>query len=199
MIFDVKLGENYRRKARLVAGGHKTGVPTSITYSSVVSRDSVRICLLAAALNGLDVLACDIKGAYLTAPARENVVTAAGKEFGPLWKGKLLLITRALYGLKSAGAAIRAYLAEHLHSMDYRPSYADPDVWMRPAVKPNGETYYEYLLAYIDDLLSISFKPMKTMLQVKAKFKLKGNKIAPPEDYLGAVEENAGPSRRTST
>ena len=60
MIFDVKLGENYRRKARLVAGGHKTGAPTSITYSSVVSRDSVRICLLAAALNGLEVLAREL-------------------------------------------------------------------------------------------------------------------------------------------
>ena len=187
MIFDVKLGENYRRKARLVAGGHKTGVPTSITYSSVVSRDSVRICLLAAALNGLDVLACDIKGAYLTAPAREKVVTTAGEEFGPELKGKLLLITRALYGLKSAGAAFRAHLAEHLYSMSYVPSYADPDVWMRPAVKPNGEKYYEYLLAYVDDLLSISFDPMKTMLLIKEKFTLKGDKIAPPEDYLGAV------------
>ena len=60
MIFDVKLGENYRRKARLVAGGHKTEAPASITYSSVVSRDSVRIALLIAALNDLDVLACDI-------------------------------------------------------------------------------------------------------------------------------------------
>jgi hypothetical protein len=187
MIFDVKLGENYRRKARLVAGGHKTGAPTSITYSSVVSRDSVRICLLAAALNGLEVLACDIKGAYLTAPAREKVVTTAGEEFGPELRGKTLRITRALYGLKSAGAAFRAHLAEHLHSMDYRPSYADPDVWMRPAVKKNGETYYEYLLAYVDDLLSISMDPMKTMRQVQKKFKLKGDKIAPPEDYLGAV------------
>ena len=36
MIFDVKLGENYRRKARFVAGGHKTGAPSSITYASVV-------------------------------------------------------------------------------------------------------------------------------------------------------------------
>ena len=187
MIFDVKLGENYRRKARLVAGGHKTGVPTSITYSSVVSRDSVRICLLIAALNGLEVLACDIKGAYLTAPAREKVCTTAGEEFGPELKGKLLLITRALYGLKSAGAAFRAFLAEHLHSIGYQPSYADPDVWMRPAVKPNGEKYYEYLLAYVDDLLSISFDPMKTMLRIKDKFELKGNKIEPPTDYLGAV------------
>ena len=77
LIFDVKLGENYRRKARFVAGGHQTGAPSSITSASVVSRDSVRICLLLAALNGLDVLACDIKGAYLTAPVREKVVTTA--------------------------------------------------------------------------------------------------------------------------
>jgi hypothetical protein len=195
MIFDVKLGENYRRKARLVAGGHKTGVPTSITYSSVVSRDSVRICLLAAALNDLSVLACDIKGAYLTAPSREKVATTAGEEFGPELQGKTLLIVRALYGLKSAGAAFRAYLAEHLYSLDYRPSYADPDVWMRPAVKPNGDEYYEYLLAYVDDLLSISWEPMKTMQRIKDKFTLKGNKIAPPEDYLGAVlREMATPS-----
>jgi hypothetical protein len=39
MVFDVKLGENYRRKVRLVADGHKTDAPTStITYSSVVSK-----------------------------------------------------------------------------------------------------------------------------------------------------------------
>jgi hypothetical protein len=196
MIFDIKLGENYRRKARFVAGGHKTGAPSSITYASVVSRDSVRICLLVAALNGLDVLSCDIKGAYLTAPAREKVVTTAGPEFGPELEGKMLRITRALYGLKSAGAAFRAHLAEHLHSMSYRPSYADPDVWMRPAIKRNGDRYYEYLLAYCDDLLSISMKPMKTMLQIKEKFELKNDKIAEPEDYLGAtlskMQNNSG-------
>ena len=31
LIFDVKMGENFRRKARLVAGGHKTSTPTSLT------------------------------------------------------------------------------------------------------------------------------------------------------------------------
>ena len=41
MIFDIKMGENFRRKARMVAGGHMTETPSSITYSSVVSRDSV--------------------------------------------------------------------------------------------------------------------------------------------------------------
>ena len=93
----MKLGENYRRKARLVAGGHKTEAPASITYSSVVSRDSVRIALLIAALNELDVLSCDIQNAYLTAPCREKVYTVAGDEFGSD-SGKTMLITRALYG-----------------------------------------------------------------------------------------------------
>ena len=61
MIFDVKLGENFRRKARLVADGHMTKTPTSMTYSSVVSRDSIHICLLLAALDDLDIRCADIK------------------------------------------------------------------------------------------------------------------------------------------
>ena len=40
IVFDIKLGENFRRKARLVADGHKTDPPSSVTHSSVVSRDS---------------------------------------------------------------------------------------------------------------------------------------------------------------
>ena len=67
MIYDIKLGENFRRKARLVAGGHKTVAPASITYSSVVSRDSVRFTLTVEALNDLDILAFDIQNSYLTA------------------------------------------------------------------------------------------------------------------------------------
>ena len=145
MIFDVKMGENFRRKARMVAGGHKTEAPASITYSSVVSRDSVRIALTIAALNGLEILACDIQNAYLTAPCREKIWTIAGTEFGSKC-GHLMLISRALYGLKSSGAAFRALLAEILHELGYTPSKADPAVWMRPAVKPNDFEYYEYIL-----------------------------------------------------
>ena len=43
MIFDVKFGDNLRRKVRLVAGGTMTDTPNTLTYSSVVSRDFVRI------------------------------------------------------------------------------------------------------------------------------------------------------------
>ena len=40
MIFNIKMGES-RRKARMVAGGNTTEVPATLTYSPVVSRDSV--------------------------------------------------------------------------------------------------------------------------------------------------------------
>ena len=40
LIFDIKLGENFRRKSRYMTGGHTTETPASLTYSSVVSRDS---------------------------------------------------------------------------------------------------------------------------------------------------------------
>ena len=54
MIFDVKM-ENFRKKAKLVAGGQMKNVPTEVTYSSVVSRETVRIALTISALDDLQV------------------------------------------------------------------------------------------------------------------------------------------------
>ena len=186
IIFDVKMGENFRRKARMVAGGHVTETPSALTYSSVVSRDSVRIALTIAALNDLKVLACDIQNAYLTAPCREKIWTIAGPEFGPEDCGKKMLVVRALYGLKSSGAAFRAFLAEKVYDLGFTPSKADPDVWMRPAIKENGFKYWEYLLTYVDDCLCISHAPDKVLTGIAGKFTLKDNKMDEPEMYLGA-------------
>jgi hypothetical protein len=185
LIFDIKPSEGFRRKARYVAGGHKTSSPTSITYSSVVSRDSVRIVLLVAALNGLEMSSCDIKNAYLTADCREKILIKAGTEFGER-QGQWLMVRKALYGLKSSGAAFRSFLAEHIHDLGFMPSRADPDCWMRPATKPNGFEYYEYMLVYVDDILVASHDPTPVMEGIKKRFELKGNKYAEPTDFLGA-------------
>jgi hypothetical protein len=81
LIFDVKMVENFRRKACFLAGGHMTKVPeTLITCSSVVSRDSACIALTIAALNDFQVMACDIQNAYLTADCREKIWIVAGSE-----------------------------------------------------------------------------------------------------------------------
>jgi hypothetical protein len=70
MIFDVKR-KDFRCKACLVAGGHTTAAPAIITYASVVSREPVRIALLLAALNHVEVKTADIANAYITAPCSE--------------------------------------------------------------------------------------------------------------------------------
>ena len=65
------MGKNFRRKVLFVVDRNKTKTPAVMTYSSVVSRDSVRIILSISALNDLDMLACDIKNSYITADCRE--------------------------------------------------------------------------------------------------------------------------------
>ena len=186
MIFGVKIGENFRRKAHLVAGGHTTDAPATLTYSSVISRDSVWIALTIAALNGLEVMACNIQNEYLTASCREKIWTRAGPEFGSE-SGMIMLIRKALYGLKSSGAAFGAHLAETLYDIGFVTTQANPDVWRRPAVKEDGFEYYEYVLCYVDDIVAISHKAKDALKAVQAIFKLKDDKIEPPDMYLGAA------------
>ena len=179
------MGEGFRCKARLVAGGYKTKTPAALTYSSVVSRDSVHIAFLVAALNDLQVLACDIQNAYLSAPCREKIWTRAGPEFRTE-KGKIMIVKMALYGLKSSGADFRSILANQLHEMNYVPTKADLDVWLRPAVKLDGFEYYEMVLCYVNDILCVLHKPLYTMESISKTFTLKDNKVEPPDIYLGA-------------
>ena len=123
IVWDVKLEENLRRKAV----GYTTDAPSSITYSSVVSRDPVRIALTIAALNGLDILLCDIQNAYISTPCQDMIYTIARKEFGS-GNGKMMLIVRALYGFKSSGTLFRSMLANTLYEFGFKPTLADPDV-----------------------------------------------------------------------
>lgn len=183
MVFDIKM--DFTRKARLVAGGHKTEPPASITYASVVARDSVRIAFLVAALNELDILAGDVQGAYLNAPCREKVYTICGPEFGE-YQGRIAIIQLALYGLKSSGYAWRSHLAETLRMMDFTMCYADNDVWMRAAEKLDGTKYYEYVLVYTDDILVLSMRPHDVMSALDQHYVIKPNSIGPPTQYLGA-------------
>ena len=82
MTFDVKIVD-FRRKKRYVAQGNMTETSATLTYASVVSRESVMIALTLAALNDLEVKTAEIKNAYLTAPVTENIRTILGPEFGP--------------------------------------------------------------------------------------------------------------------
>ena len=47
-------------------------------------------------------------------------------------------------------------------------------MWLRPAVKPNGQEYYEYILCYVDDILTISHKATQVLEDLQVCFQIKG-------------------------
>ena len=100
LIFAVK--HDGRHKARLVAGGHLTPDPIESIYSRVVSIRSLRLVIFLAKLNNLEVWGADIGNAYFVSKTNEKLYVVAGPEFEEL-EGHILVIYKALYGLKSSG------------------------------------------------------------------------------------------------
>ena len=135
-----------------MVGGHLPDVPTYMTYSIVVSRDTVRIGFLMATLNNLDVLAGDIQNAFLEAPTKEKIFLYAGDE----WKAdkdRVVIVVRALYGLKYSALQFRNCLVETLgNRLGYKSDLADPDLWYIPMTDVEGFGYYASILLYVDYL-----------------------------------------------
>ncbi|KAI2502112.1 Reverse transcriptase (RNA-dependent DNA polymerase) [Fragilaria crotonensis] len=182
-VFDIKM--DLTRKARLVARGNMTEATKEQTFASVVSRDTVRLFFLLAALNDLDLLSCDIQNAYLAAPNKEKVWTKFTDQLGPEYNGKRAIIAKALYGLRSSGRSFRDYLAKNLRELGFASSKADPDLWMKAAVKPNGDKVYEYVISYVDDLIFQGIDPEGFMDALGQRFTLKPGSIKEPDTYLG--------------
>ena len=189
LVFDVRM--TLERKARWVKDGHRTPEPDNSTYAGVVSRESVRIALTYAALNNLDVCACDIQNAYLQSPSSEKHYIICGPEFGLENVGKRAKIIRALYGGKSAGADYWRHVRKAMDEMGFMSCKADPDVWFRSSVKEDGTDYYQYVLLYTDDILAIMEYPERFIREELSNcFVVKPNSIGPPTQYLGNKVSN---------
>ena len=169
MVFDVK--HDLRHKCRLIAGGHLTTPNGDTSYSSVASLRSIRLVTFAAELNGLELEAADVGNAYLEATTNEKVCFVAGPSFAQYGlENHLLIIDKALYGLRNSGACYHAKWADSMNNFGFFPSRADPDVWMRD----KGD-HYEYVVVYVDNLLYAGKDASGFWGEVKSmSYKLKG-------------------------
>jgi hypothetical protein len=152
LVFDVK--HDGRHKVRCVADGHLTDIPVDSVYSGVVSLRGLRIMLFLAELNDLEVWATDIGNAYLEAHTKEKLYIIAGSEFGDK-QGRILIIKKALYGLRSSGKRWHERFADCLRNEGFQPCKAEPDIWIRPST---DNSCYEMVAVYVDDL-AIGMKP----------------------------------------
>jgi hypothetical protein len=150
----------------LVASGHLTQEPEESVYISVVSLRSLRIILLAAKLNGLELYQADVGSVYLEALTGEKICFVAGKEFAHLgMEGHTLTLHKALYGLRSSGQCWYSHFSKTLRSEGFAPTLADPDVWMRKNLK---EGLWEYICVYVDDLALAMKDPKSFIDKLKA-------------------------------
>ena len=143
MVYDVK--HDGPRKSRFVADGHLTQDDKEMSYSGVVSLRSIRLALLIGELNGLSPMVGDVGNAYLEAYTKEKVYFIAGPEFGEL-AGHTLIISKALYGLRTSGARYHEVMSGTLSDMGFKPCQADPDLWYRDM----GD-HYDYVCVYVDE------------------------------------------------
>ena len=101
-------------------------------------------------------------------------------------QGKIALIKRALYGGKLAGSDYWKHMRTCMEHLGFTPCKADPDMWMREAVKLDETEYWEYVLLYVDDALSCSCSPKEVLTAELGKFwKMKKDSIGPPNIYVG--------------
>ena len=93
-------------------------------------------------------------------------------------------MVKALYETRSGGARWHDRLFDILQELDFKPSKADPDVWMRP--EPGG-TCYEYIAVYVDDLAIAAKDPQAFCNELKEKYNLKLKGVGPLEYHLGCT------------
>ena len=163
-------------KARLVADGHLTKEP-------VVSLRSLRMVVFLSQLNDFEIWGADVENAYLEAYTDQKLCIIAGPEFKEL-QGHLLIMIKALHGTRSGGARWHDRLFDILQELRFKPSKADPDVWMRP--EPGG-TCYEYIAVYVDDLAIAAKDPQAFCNELKKRYNLKLKGVGPLEYHLGCT------------
>ena len=149
MVYDVK--EGGVGKARFVAGGHVVDSSKYAVYASVLKSEHFRMLLTIADANKLCVVTGDIGGAYLNAYTEEKIYSIAGKQFKED-QGRVIIIERALYGLKTSAAQWWKHLATTLTSMGFKMSSVDNNVWMHPVLDDENHIIrYEYICVHVDD------------------------------------------------
>ena len=153
-IFGVKM-EYFRRKARLVAVVHVTEPTDAITYAIIVSRETVSIAMVLAALNDLPVELADIHNTYITEPIIDKIWIVLGQNLGGYY-GRKAIVVYVLYGLNIAVYVFRNHLTYCMHHLVFLPCPYDLDIWINPMMRPkDGFDYYTYVLIYVENLMVI--------------------------------------------
>ena len=138
------------------------------------------------ALNNLKILAGGIQNAYLNARTKEKKHFYSGDEWKSN-KSKAIIISRALYGLKSSALVWLNHLADILgNKLKFKSSLSDPDLWYKEMISVDRTEYYAYILVYVDNILILDKNPEQFMKILKQGYTAKSGSIGKPKTFSGA-------------
>ena len=178
MIVDVK--QDLCHKARLVAGGHLVDSLDHDVYSSTVKGVSVKLLHVIAHKAGLTQLCGDVGNAFVNAFTNKKVYAVAGKEFGEALEGCIIVVRKALYGLRTSAERWYARFADSLWGIGFALTRYDKDVWIR--LNKDGECY-DYVCTHVDDFMIVGKDPQAVMDLIQSIYAIKS--IGPPDYHLG--------------
>jgi hypothetical protein len=92
-----------------------------------VSLQGFRLVLFLAELNKLQLWATETGNAYLEAYTTKKVYIIAGSKFGER-EGHMLIISKALYSLRSSGGRWYDRFANCIRELGFFPCRAEPDI-----------------------------------------------------------------------
>ena len=96
-----------------------------------------------------------IQNACLDADNVDKVWMRDGPEFVEL-EDKNFIINKAIYGIKCTKSSFISFIAQKLDEMGSNMCVCDPDVWRIPAVKSEGTDYSDYVITYVENIITVS-------------------------------------------
>ncbi len=176
-VFRVKYdgkGKIERFKGRLVAQGYsqKYGIDYDETFSPVARYSSIRTLLAFAIEMGMQIHQMDVVTAFLNGDLKEEIYMQQPPGYiQPGNENLVCKLKKSLYGLKQSPRCWNEKLCQHLKSLGFKESAADPCVFIRQQKKE-----LQIIAVYVDDLILVA-KSSEEMKQLKddlsSRFKMK--------------------------
>ena len=109
----------------------------------------------------------NIMNAFPHAVVKEKVYTISRPEFG-IHKGRIVLIKKALYGLKTSRNMWHAHFSDKLQKIGWKPLQMYPNLWIF-----KHRMDYKYLVTHTNNFIISSTECTKAMKQIEKSYIIK--------------------------
>ena len=151
----------------------KYGIDYDEIFAPVARLLSIHILLAFAVENKMNINQMDVVTAFLNGELKEEIFTQQLPRYVQSGKEELVYkLKKSIYGLKQSPCCWNEKFCEHMRSLGFKKSGADPCIFIRE----NKRRKLKIIAVYVDNLILIA-KTLEEIKQIKSlskTFKMKG-------------------------